>query len=130
MPQPYRAPLRDMQFVLKDLARIDEVAKLPGFEEASDVADAILEEAAVFASEVLDPLNLSGDKEGCTWRDGEVTTPKGFKEAYRQFARAGWIGLPVPSEYGGQGLAQLMVGPTHEMWNPANGGVAKRAGLH
>jgi len=130
MPQSYRAPLRDMQFVLKELARIDEVAKLPGFEEASDVADAILEEAAVFASEVLDPLNVSGDKEGCTWRDGEVTTPKGFKEAYRQFARAGWIGLPVPSEYGGQGLPQLMVGPTHEMWNAANVGFANAPGLN
>src|SRR6202163_2434082 len=119
-----------MQFVLKELAGIDEVAKLPGFEEASDVADAILQEAAVFASEVLDPLNVSGDKEGCTWRDGEVTTPKGFKEAYRQFARAGWIGLPVPSEYGGQGLPQLMVGPTHEMWNAANVGFANGPGLN
>ncbi|MBV8423896.1 MAG: acyl-CoA dehydrogenase N-terminal domain-containing protein, partial [Candidatus Eremiobacteraeota bacterium] len=82
----YRAPLRDMQFVLKELAGLDDVAKLPGYGETADVIDAILEEAATFASEVLDPINQSGDKEGCTWRDGEVTTPKGFKEAYAQFA--------------------------------------------
>src|SRR6202163_3893392 len=113
-----------MQFVLKELAGLDEIAKLPSFEEASDVADAILEEAARFASEVLDPLNVSGDREGCTWRDGEVTTPKGFKEAYAQFAKAGWIGLPVPPEFGGQGLPQLVLGPTLEMWNSANVGFA------
>ena len=120
----YRAPLRDMQFVLKELAGLDDVAKLPGYEETGDVIDAILEEAATFASEVLDPINQSGDKEGCTWRDGEVTTPKGFKEAYAQFAKAGWIGLPVADEFGGQGLPQLMLGPTLEMWNAANVGFA------
>ena len=120
----YRAPLRDMQFVLKELAGVADIAKLPGYEEAADVLDPILEEAANFASEVLDPINHSGDKEGCTWRDGEVTTPKGFKEAYAQFAKAGWIGLPVPPEFGGQGLPQLVLGPTLEMWNGANVGFA------
>jgi hypothetical protein len=120
----YRAPLRDMQFVLKELAGIDELAELPGYEETLDVVDAILEEAGTFATEVLDPINHSGDKEGCTWRDGVVTTPKGFKEAYAQFAKAGWIGLPVDPEYGGQGLPQLMLGPTLEMWNGANVGFA------
>ncbi|MBV8074436.1 MAG: acyl-CoA dehydrogenase [Candidatus Eremiobacteraeota bacterium] len=120
----YRAPLRDMQFVLKELAHVDDVAKLPGYEEAGDVLDAILEEAANFATEVLDPINASGDREGCTWRDGVVTTPKGFKEAYAQFAKAGWIGLPVPEEFGGQGLPQLILGPTLEMWNGANVGFA------
>ncbi|MBV8150093.1 MAG: acyl-CoA dehydrogenase, partial [Candidatus Eremiobacteraeota bacterium] len=94
------------------------------YEETSDVLDAILEEAGTFASEVLDPINASGDKEGCTWRDGAVTTPKGFKEAYHQFAKAGWIGLPVSPEYGGQGLPQLILGPTLEMWNAANVGFA------
>ncbi len=120
----YRAPLRDMQFVLNELAGIDELAKLPGYEESADVVDAILEEAGTFATEVLDPINHSGDKEGCTWRDGVVTTPKGFKEAYAQFAKAGWIGLPVDPEYGGQGLPQLILGPTLEMWNGANVGFA------
>jgi acyl-CoA dehydrogenase len=120
----YQAPLRDMQFVLRELAGLDEVAKLPGFEDVLDVADPILEEAATFASEVLDPINQTGDKEGCTWKDGNVTTPKGYKEAYAQFAKAGWIGLPVPPEYGGQGLPSLMLGPTLEMWNAANIGFA------
>ena len=120
----YRAPLRDMQFVLRELAGVAEIAKLPGYEDTTDVLDAILDEASTFATEVLSPLNQSGDKEGCTWNDGVVTTPKGFKEAYKQFAQAGWIGLPVPAEYGGQGLPQLLLGPTLEMWNAANIGFA------
>jgi alkylation response protein AidB-like acyl-CoA dehydrogenase len=124
MPVQYRAPLRDMQFVLRELAGIEDLAKLPGYGEAIDVVDAILDEASTFASEVLDPLNVSADKEGCTFKDGVVTTPKGFKEAYTQFAKAGWIGLPVHEEYGGQGLPQLLLGPTLEMWNGANVGFA------
>ena len=120
----YRAPLRDMQFVLRELAGIDDVATLPGCEETLDVLDSVLEEAAAFASGVLDPLNRVGDRAGCTWKDGEVTTPPGFKEAYKQFADAGWIGLPVPEEYGGQGLPQMLLGPTLEMWNAANIGFA------
>ena len=120
----YQAPLRDMQFVLRELAGVDEVAKLPGFEDTIDVLDSILEEAGSFAAGVLDPLNRTADKAGCVWNAGEVTTPKGFKEAYKQFAGAGWIGLPVPAEYGGQGLPQLLLGPTLEMWNGANIGFA------
>jgi alkylation response protein AidB-like acyl-CoA dehydrogenase len=120
----YRAPLRDMQFVLRELAGVDDVAKLPGFEDMPDVLDAILDEASTFASEVLDPINRVGDTEGCTWTAGAVTTPTGFKEAYHQFAKAGWIGLPVSAEYGGQGLPQLLLGPTLEMWNGANVGFA------
>src|SRR5471032_449105 len=119
----YRAPLRDMQFVLRELAGLDDVAKLPGFQDTPDVLDAILEEASTFATEVLDPLNRVGDG-GCTWNNGDVTTPKGFKEAYHQFAKAGWIGLPVSPEHGGQGLPQLLLGPTLEMWNAANVGFA------
>ena len=113
-----------MQFALKELAGADDVAKLPGYGDTADVLDSILEEAATFASEVLDPINRIGDKEGCTWKNGEVTTPKGFKEAYTQFAKAGWIGLPVPEEFGGQGLPSLLLGPTLEMWNAANIGFA------
>jgi alkylation response protein AidB-like acyl-CoA dehydrogenase len=120
----YQAPLRDMQFVLRELAGVDEVAKLPGFEDTTDVWESILEEAGSFATGVLDPLNRVADKEGCTWNNGEVTTPKGFKEAYKKFADAGWIGLPVPAEYGGQGLPSLLLGPTLEMWNAANIGFA------
>src|SRR5215469_7179137 len=120
----YHAPLRDMQFVLKELAGIDDVAKLPGYEDAADVWESILEEAGAFATGVLDPLNRVSDVEGCTFDNGKVTTPKGFKEAYKKFADAGWIGLPVPPEYGGQGLPQLLLGPTLEMWNASNIGFA------
>jgi 3-(methylthio)propanoyl-CoA dehydrogenase len=120
----YRAPLRDMSFVLRELAGIDEIAKLPGFEETVEVLDPVLAEAAAFAADVLDPLNVSGDRTGCTWKDGEVTTPPGFKDAYRQFAQAGWIGLPVASENGGQGLPQALLGAVLEMWNGANVGFA------
>src|SRR5665213_2466946 len=116
----YRAPLRDMSFVLRELAGIGEIAKLPGFEETADVLDPVLAEAATFAREVLDPLNASGDRVGCAWRDGEVTTPPGFKDAYKQFAQAGWIGLPVAAEFGGQGLPHVVLGAVLEMWNAAN----------
>lgn len=120
----YRAPLRDMSFVLRELAGIDGIARLPGFEEAADVCEAVLAEAATFAAEVLDPLNAAGDRAGCTWTDGEVATPPGFKDAYRQFAQAGWIGLPVSTAYGGQGLPLVLLGAVLEMWNGANVGFA------
>ncbi|HVN68093.1 MAG TPA: acyl-CoA dehydrogenase [Candidatus Binatia bacterium] len=120
----YRAPLRDMQFALRELAGIEQVAALPGYGETLDVLDPVLEEASAFASGVLDPLNRTGDRTGCTWSAGEVSTPPGFKEAYKKFADAGWIGLPVPAEYGGQGLPQILLGPTLEMWNAANIGFA------
>ena len=120
----YRAPLRDMQFALRELAGIEAIASLPGCEETLDVLDSVLEEAAGFAAGVLDPLNRTGDKIGCSWSGGDVATPPGFKQAYKKFADAGWIGLPVPAEYGGQGLPQILLGPTLEMWNAANIGFA------
>jgi alkylation response protein AidB-like acyl-CoA dehydrogenase len=117
----YTAPLKDMRFVLNELAGLSEVAKLPGCEEATpDTVDAILEEAARFASEVLDPLNRSGDEEGSTWADGEVRTPKGFREAYRRFAEGGWNALPFEPGWGGQGLPKLVATPVDEMWTSAN----------
>ncbi|MBC5810353.1 MAG: acyl-CoA dehydrogenase [Candidatus Eremiobacteraeota bacterium] len=125
----YRAPLRDMEFVVRELAGLAEVAALPGFGEAVDVASEVLEQAATFARDVLDPLNASGDREGCTWRDGVVTTPRGFKEAYRRFAEDGWIGLAVPETYGGGGLPQVLSGPVHEMWTAANLGFSNAPGL-
>jgi alkylation response protein AidB-like acyl-CoA dehydrogenase len=117
----YAAPLKDMRFVLNELAGLSEVAKLPGYEEATpDTVDAILEEAARFASGVLDPLNRSGDQEGSKWSDGEVRTPKGFRDAYRQFAEGGWNALPFEPDWGGQGLPKLVATPVDEMWTSAN----------
>ena len=105
----YHAPLAEMEFVLNELAGLEQVSQLPGFEEATpDVATAILEEASKFATNVLDPLNFSGDQEGAQLRsDGTVQTPAGFKDAYRQFCENGWMGLNKTAEYGGQGLPQL-----------------------
>src|SRR3954469_18934642 len=117
----YQAPLKDIKFVLHELAGLPEVAKLPGYEEASpDTVDAILEEAAKFAAGVLDPINYSGDQEGSKWADGKVTTPKGFRDAYRQFCEGGWNALPFEAEWGGQSLPRLVSTPVQEMWKSAN----------
>jgi len=117
----YIAPLRDMQFILSALGGLDDIASLPGCEEAtSDVVDAVLDEAGKFAAGVLAPLNRSGDLEGCRLEGGRVTTPAGFAEAYAQFASAGWVGLALPTEFGGQGLPKLVSTPVWEMWFSAN----------
>jgi alkylation response protein AidB-like acyl-CoA dehydrogenase len=117
----YAAPLKDMKFVLEELAGLAGVAKLPGYEEASpDTVDAILEEAGKFASEILDPLNFSGDREGSVWQDGSVRTPKGLKEAYRRYVEGGWAALPFEPEWGGQGLPKLVATAVEEMLTSAN----------
>ena len=117
----YTAPLKDMRFVLNELAGLAAVAALPGFQDATpDTADAILDEASKFASEVLDPLNYSGDQEGSKWKDGVVTTPKGFKEAYKLFCEGGWSALSLDPEWGGQGLPKLLSTPVTEMITSAN----------
>jgi alkylation response protein AidB-like acyl-CoA dehydrogenase len=117
----YKAPLRDMQFVLNELAGLDDIAKLPGCEEVNaELVDQILEEAAKFATGVLSPLNKSADSEGSKWEGGAVRTPKGFKEAYRQFVEGGWNALQAPPEYGGQGLPKTVSTPVFEMWKSAN----------
>lgn len=117
----YSPPLKDMQFALKELARIDEIAALPGNEEASvDVVNAILEEAGKFATGVLDPLNRVGDKEGAKFANGQVTTPAGFKDAYFQFTEAGWNALKCDPDYGGQGLPYILATAVEEMWHGSN----------
>ena len=116
----YQAPLRDLVFNVREIADLDAVSKLPGYEDAPEMLEAILEEAANFAAKVLDPINATGDREGSHFNNGAVTTPKGFKEAFSQFAAAGWIGLPMPTEYGGQGLPQLLGTAALEMWQSAN----------
>ncbi len=118
----YNAPLKDMQFVLNDVLQISKYSNLPGFSEASeDVVEAILEEGAKMASNVLHPINHSGDKEGCTrHEDGSVTTPKGFKEAYEIYKQGGWQGLSFDPEYGGQGLPYILAVAVSEMVSAAN----------
>src|SRR5260221_10102220 len=117
----YAAPLKDMKFVLNELAGLGEVAKLPGYQDATpDTVEAILEEAGKFAAEALDPVNYSGDQEGSNWSGGEVRTPKGFKEAYKQFCAGGWNALPFEHEWGGQGLPRLVSTPVQEMWKSSN----------
>ena len=117
----YRAPVKDMLFVMKELADIESIAALPGFEDASlDTAQAVLEEAARFNNEVVAPLNFEGDKNPSFWKNGEVTTTPGFKEAFRQFGEGGWQGVLHPVEYEGQGLPKLIATPCIEMLNAAN----------
>jgi len=118
----YQAPLAEIQFVLTELAGLEQVEKLPGYEEASpDVVAAILEEAAKFATNVLSPLNAVGDREGSKrLDDGSVQTPPGFKEAYRQFCDNGWNGLTKSTEFGGQGLPILVGTAVEEMWHASN----------
>lgn len=117
----YAAPLRDMHFVMKELAGLEQVVQLPGYEEADiDLSDAILEEASKFAAHVLSPINFSGDQEGAKWHDKAVTVPAGFKEAYTQFAENGWTALACSPEYGGQGLPKLISTAVNEMWKSAN----------
>ncbi len=117
----YAAPLNDMKFVLKHVVGLDQVNTLPGWDEVTeDVVDAILEEAAKFAGEVLSPLNATGDKAGAQFRDGEVVTAPGFKDAYWQFVNGGWGNIMAPPEFGGQGLPALLSTPVEEMWGSAN----------
>ena len=117
----YQAPLRDMRFVLNELLQLPNYTNLPGFEEVTpDLVDAILEEGAKLMEELIAPLNQSGDAEGCRWQDGEVTTPKGFKEAYDAYARGGWLGLTAEPEYGGQGLPYVLSFAMGEMMSAAN----------
>ena len=117
----YIAPIRDMQFVLKELAGLEQVAQMPGCEDATpDMVDAIMEEAAKFAEGVLSPLNIPGDQEGAKWHNKAVTMPKGFKEAYQQFSENGWTALACEPEFGGQGLPKVVNACITEMWKSAN----------
>ena len=128
----YTAPLRDMQFVLFDLLQAEaELAALPrhaGLDR--ETIEAVLEEGAKFASQVIQPLNQVGDREGCTWHgDGVVTAPPGFKEAYRQYVDNGWPSVSCDPDWGGQGLPTLVNNRLYEMWNSANQAWLMYAGL-
>ncbi|MEO5669516.1 MAG: acyl-CoA dehydrogenase family protein, partial [Ramlibacter sp.] len=117
----YKAPLKDMLFDIRHLAGIDEIAKMPGFEEAGfETAQAVLEECAKFNEGVVAPLNIEGDRNPSSWKDGKVTTTPGFKEAFKQYAEGGWQGLQHPADYGGQGLPKTIGAACVEMLNSAN----------
>ena len=118
----YKAPLRDMRFLINEVLDYPAhyTALANGGEATPDMVDAILEGAATLCEEVLAPINLSGDQEGCHFEAGEVTTPAGFKEAYRQFVDGGWQGLSFPTEYGGQGLPTSLSLFKTEMMGAAN----------
>jgi alkylation response protein AidB-like acyl-CoA dehydrogenase len=127
----YKAPVEDVSFLLNDVFQIDRYDNLPGFSDASsDVREAIISEAAKLSEQVLQPLNRSGDIEGCKrGDDGSVTTPKGFKAAFKQVAEGGWLGLSVPAEYGGQGLPVTLSQTVNEFQCSANMAFAMYGGL-
>jgi alkylation response protein AidB-like acyl-CoA dehydrogenase len=119
--QVYNAPLRDMRFVLHELhdsaGHMEAIGKT---DVTEDLIDSILEEAAKFATEVLLPINASGDEEGCQYENGVVRTPKGFKQAYDMFRESGWGALGSPTEYGGQDLPEIVSKMVEEMQCSAN----------
>ena len=117
----YRAPVKDMLFGIRHLANIDQIAAIPGFEDAGyETAQAVLEECARFNEEVVAPLNWEGDRNPSSWKDGVVTTTPGFKQAYRQYAEGGWQGLQHPADFSGQGLPKTIGAACGEMLNSAN----------
>jgi alkylation response protein AidB-like acyl-CoA dehydrogenase len=127
----YKAPVDDALFLLNDVFHLERYGNLPGFADASsDVVEAVLREAGKFSEEVLTPLNRVGDKEGCTRHpDGSVTTPTGFKDAFKQLVDGGWIGISAPAEFGGQGLPATMTVIVNEFLCSANLAFAVYPGL-
>jgi len=117
----YIAPLGDMNFVINELAGLEELSKLPGFEHATDdLLDPILEEASRFSREILGPTNVIGDQQGCSVEDGVVKVPSEFSDAYQLFVESGWQGLDCSQDYDGMGLPTLIGSATSEMWATAN----------
>ncbi|HKR16213.1 acyl-CoA dehydrogenase C-terminal domain-containing protein [Rhizorhapis sp.] len=127
----YIAPVKDTKFVLEQVLQLDRYANIPGFQNASpDVVDAVLTEGGRFVAEVLFPLNHVGDREGCIRHaDGSVTTPTGFKEAYRQFVEGGWPTLGMPEEFGGQGMPHVLSTAFEEYLISSNMAFAMYGGL-
>jgi alkylation response protein AidB-like acyl-CoA dehydrogenase len=118
----YRTPLSDIRFTLQELADLDLVCQIPDAEAVADpeLRDAILDQAARFAEQVLAPLNRSGDVEGAHWQDGAVRMPAGFREAQAEFVQAGWNHIALPAEHGGQGLPIVLCTAVQEMFTSAN----------
>ncbi|MBA2675187.1 acyl-CoA dehydrogenase [Ramlibacter sp.] len=117
----YIAPVKDMLFDIRHLAGLEEIARMPGFEDAGlDTAQAVLEECARFNQEVVAPLNVEGDRNPSAWKDGNVATTPGFRQAYRQFVEGGWQSIQHPTGFGGQGLPKTIGAACNEMLNSAN----------
>ena len=117
----YTAPLADMHFAINELARLSEVTALPGYAEVNaELVAAVLDEAAKFAQEILDPLNRKGDRQGARLTGGKVAAPDGFADAYRKFVAAGWNALGGQPAFGGQNLPHVVAMPIQEIWNSAN----------
>jgi alkylation response protein AidB-like acyl-CoA dehydrogenase len=126
----YNPPIENIKFILHDVLNAESLNELPGYEDVSaDLIDQILEEGGKVCENVFFPLNQSGDAEGCTLKDGEVTTPKGFKEAYDTFAEGGWCGLASDPEYGGMGMPQLLNTAMKEMICSSNMSLGMYPGL-
>ncbi len=117
----YRAPIKDMLFCMKELAGLAALQRIPAFADFDlDTAQAVLEESAKLNENVIAPLNLVGDREPSSWKDGVVTTTPGFKEAFGQYVEGGWQGLQHPVEFGGQGLPKTIGAACAEMLHSAN----------
>ena len=129
MPE-YKAPIRDIKFVMQELLDCDKHYQHLGYNDASeDMVNAILTEAAKFTEQVIAPINQIGDEQGCTWTDGVVTTPDGFKDAYQQYVEGGWPTLAQSVEFGGQGLPHSLNSAISEMMSAANHSFSMYPGL-
>ncbi|HEX8661775.1 MAG TPA: acyl-CoA dehydrogenase family protein, partial [Brevundimonas sp.] len=126
----YKAPVRDLTFILDEVLEIDRYSNQPGFEDVSaDLVAQILEEGAKFAEEVIAPLNRVGDQEGCKWDNGKVTGPKGWKEAYQAMVAAGWPALSALPEHGGQGMPSVVAMAFGQMTAAASAAFSMYPGL-
>src|SRR3984957_8145681 len=126
----YRAPVEDYRFLFNEVLELEKHRDLPGFAELSpELADDVLSGAGKFCEEVLQPLNQSGDEEGCHFENGVVRTPKGFQDAYKEYAQAGWSGLGAPTEFGGSNLPLFLTLLVGEMSQSANQSFAMYPGL-
>jgi len=127
----YAAPTRDINFLLNEWLDLQQYSDISGFEDVTpEFTETVVESMGRFAEEVTFPLNMSGDRQGCRWEDGEVTAPDGFKEAYRQFSEDGWFSLSSEPEYGGQGLPAVLGLAVTEMLISSNVSFSMFTGLN
>ena len=125
----YNPPTKDTQFILHDVLKVS-TSDIPGYDELeAEFTGAVLDEAGKISRDVLHPLNVVGDTEGCTFENGVVRTPTGFKDAFEQVKEGGWTGLDMPEEYGGQNMPQVMGSAVAEMFSASNQAFTMYQGL-